>query len=169
MDIQGKLKKVYPPETLTFQDGRTYTQQLVILDCGEYSRAGDFYENDIAFHFGERHIGKVTQQMVGAKVQISFGMKGRTYTYQDKADPTKQREGHSIKLNAYDIQVLEQSPLVQAAAQSVANQPYQAPPAQPAQQYPPQAQPQQYGQPTAQAYQQPAPQAQPQAQNDLPF
>ena len=48
MNITAKVKKIYPPETFAFEDGRTYTQQLIILDCGEYNRStGDYYENDI--------------------------------------------------------------------------------------------------------------------------
>lgn len=35
MNIEAKVKRILPAETLTFQDKRTYTQQLIILDCGE--------------------------------------------------------------------------------------------------------------------------------------
>ena len=86
MDVQGKIKTIYPPETFTFQDGRTYTQQLIILDCGEYSRGGDFYENDLPFYFGEKHLSKLTAVAIGAQVSVSFGIKGRAYTYTDKTD-----------------------------------------------------------------------------------
>lgn len=37
MNIEAKVKRILPAETLTFQDNRTYTQQLIILDCGEYN------------------------------------------------------------------------------------------------------------------------------------
>lgn len=39
MNIEAKVKRILPAETLTFQDGRTYMQQLIILDCGEYNRS----------------------------------------------------------------------------------------------------------------------------------
>lgn len=39
MNIEAKVKRILPAETLTFQDGRTYTQQLIILDCGEHNRS----------------------------------------------------------------------------------------------------------------------------------
>lgn len=39
MNIEAKVKRILPAETLTFQDNRTYTQQLIILDCGEYNRS----------------------------------------------------------------------------------------------------------------------------------
>lgn len=52
MNIEAKVKRILPAETLTFQDNRTYTQQLIILDCGEYNRStGEFYENDIPIYF----------------------------------------------------------------------------------------------------------------------
>ena len=59
MNIEAKVKRILDPETFPLQDGRTYTQQLVILDCGEYSKAGDFYENDIPVYFGERNLDKL--------------------------------------------------------------------------------------------------------------
>lgn len=88
MEVKGKVKTIYPPEKLSFQDGRTYTQQLILLDCGEYSRGGDFYENDLPFYFGEKHLGKLSSVAIGAQVSVSFGIKGRTYTYTDKKRPS---------------------------------------------------------------------------------
>lgn len=133
MNIEAKVKRILPAETLTFQDSRTYTQQLIILDCGEYNRStGEFYENDIPIYFGERHLDKLAGVTEGAKVEVHFGLKGRAYTYTDKTDKT-QREGYSLKARAYDIKVLEQSPLVQAVQQSIPQQPQapmQAPTAQ---------------------------------------
>lgn len=62
MNIEAKVKRILPAETLTFQDNRTYTQQLIILDCGEYNRStGEFYENDIPIYFGERHLEQVSR------------------------------------------------------------------------------------------------------------
>lgn len=172
MDVQGKIKTIYPAETLTFQDGRTYTQQLIILDCGEYSRGGDFYENDLPFYFGEKHLSKLTAVTVGAQVSVSFGIKGRTYTYTDKKDQVTERTGHSARLNAYDIQMVSNAQPSQGVQTA---QPAQHP--QTAQPYAPQA-PMQA--PTAQIPQRPAapvhqyPQTQaPQVQqadtDDLPF
>lgn len=152
MNIEAKVKRILDPETFALQDGRTYTQQLVILDCGEYSKAGDYYENDIPVYFGERHLDKLAGVTEGAKVEVHFGLKGRAYTYTDKADGKTQREGYSLRINAYDIKVLEQSQLVQAVQQSMPQQP-QAPTAQ---QYAPQ--PQQY-----------TPQPQPESEDALPF
>ena len=152
MNIEAKVKRILDPETFPLQDGRTYTQQLVILDCGEYSKAGDFYENDIPVYFGERNLDKLAGVTEGAKVEVHFGLKGRVYTYTDKTDGKTQREGYSLKANAYDIKVLEQSPLVQAVQQSIPMQP-QAPTAQ---QYAPQPQQQ-------------TPQPQPQSEDGLPF
>lgn len=142
MNIEAKVKRILDPETFALQDGRTYTQQLVILDCGEYSKAGDYYENDIPVYFGERNLDKLAGVTEGAKVEVHFGLKGRVYTYTDKTDGKTQREGYSLKANAYDIKVLEQSPLVQAVQQSMPQQP-QAPTAQQyaPQQYAPQPQP----------------------------
>ena len=156
MDVQGKIKKIFAPQTLTFQDGRTYTQQLIILDCGEYSRGGDFYENDLPFYFGEKHLSKLTAVAIGAQVSVSFGIKGRAYTYTDKTDGKTQREGYSLKANAYDIKVLEQSPLVQAVQQSMPQQPQAPMQAPTAQQYAPQPQQQ-------------TPQPQPESEDALPF
>lgn len=127
MNITAKVKKIYPPETFAFEDGRTYTQQLIILDCGEYNRStGEYYENDIPIYFGERNLNLLAAITEGAKVEVHFGLRGRAYTYTDKKDNVTQREGYSLKANAYDIKVLEQSPLVQAVQQSMPQQP-QAP------------------------------------------
>lgn len=166
MDVQGKIKKIFAPQTLTFQDGRTYTQQLVILDCGEYSRGGDFYENDLPFYFGEKHLGKLTAVTVGAEVSVSFGIKGRAYTYTDKKDQVTQRTGYSVRLNAYDIKPIGQAVQAQPAqppqmAQPIAPQaPMQAPTAQ---------MPQQSAAPVHQYPQTQAPQVQQADTDDLPF
>lgn len=157
MDVQGKIKKIFAPQTLTFQDGRTYTQQLIILDCGEYSRGGDFYENDLPFYFGEKHLSKLTAVAIGAQVCVSFGIKGRAYTYTDKTDGKTQREGYSVRLNAYDIKPI---------GQAVQAQPAQHP--QTAQPYAPQA-PQQRAAPAYQYPQTQAPQVQQVDTDDLPF
>lgn len=125
MNITATVKRIYPPETFAFEDSRTYTQQLIILDCGEYNRStGEYYENDIPVYFGERNLDKLAGVTEGAKVEVQFGLKGRLYTYTDKKDNVTQREGYSLKANAYDIKVLEQSQLVQAVQQSM---PQQAP------------------------------------------
>ena len=153
MNIEAKVKRILDPETFPLQDGRTYTQQLVILDCGEYSKAGDFYENDIPVYFGERNLDKLAGVTEGAKVEVHFGLKGRAYTYTDKKDNVTQREGYSLRINAYDIKVLEQSQLVQAVQQSMPQAPMQAPTAQ---QYAPQPQQQ-------------TPQPQPESEDGLPF
>lgn len=127
MNITATVKRIYPPETFAFEDGRTYTQQLIILDCGEYNRStGEYYENDIPIYFGERNLNLLAAITEGAKVEVHFGLRGRAYTYTDKKDNVTQREGYSLKANAYDIKVLEQSPLVQAVQQSMPQQP-QAP------------------------------------------
>lgn len=155
MNITAKVKKIYPPETFAFEDGRAYTQQLIILDCGEYNRStGDYYENDIPVYFGERNLNLLAAITEGAKVEVHFGLRGRAYTYTDKKDNVTQREGYSLKANAYDIKVLEQSPLVQAVQQSMPQQPQAPMQAPTAQQYAPQ----QY-----------APQPQPQGEDKLPF
>lgn len=157
MNIEAKVKRILPAETPTFQDKRTYTQQLIILDCGEYNRStGEFYENDIPIYFGERHLDKLAGVTEGAKVEVHFGLKGRAYTYTDKKDNVTQREGYSLRINAYDIKVLEQSQLVQAVQQSMPQQPQAPMQASTAQQYAPQ--PQQY-----------TPQPQPQSEDALPF
>ena len=153
MNIEAKVKRILDPETFPLQDGRTYTQQLVILDCGEYSKAGDYYENDIPVYFGERNLDKLAGITEGAKVEVHFGLKGRAYTYTDKKDNVTQREGYSLRINAYDIKVLEQSQLVQAVQQSMPQAPMQAPTAQ---QYAPQPQQQ-------------TPQPQPESEDALPF
>lgn len=166
MDVQGKIKTIYPAEPLTFQDGRTYTQQLIILDCGEYSRGGDFYENDLPFYFGEKHLGKLSSVAIGAQVSVSFGIKGREYTYTDKKDQVTQRTGHSVRLNAYDIKPIGQAVQAQPAqppqmAQPIAPQaPMQAPTAQ---------MPQQSAAPVHQYPQTQAPQVQQADTDDLPF
>lgn len=140
MNITAKVKKIYPPETFAFEDGRTYTQQLIILDCGEYNRStGDYYENDIPVYFGERNLNLLAAITEGAKVEVHFGLRGRAYTYTDKKDNVTQREGYSLKANAYDIKVLEQSQLVQAVQQSMPQQP-QAPMQAPTAALPPQQQ-----------------------------
>lgn len=156
MNIEAKVKRILDPETFPLQDGRTYTQQLVILDCGEYSKAGDFYENDIPIYFGERHLDKLADITEGAKVEVHFGLKGRAYTYTDKKDNVTQREGYSLRINAYDIKVLEQSQLVQAVQQSMPQQPQAPMQAPTAQQYAPQPQQQ-------------TPQPQPESEDGLPF
>lgn len=156
MNIEAKVKRILDPETFPLQDGRTYTQQLVILDCGEYSKAGDFYENDIPVYFGERNLDKLAGVTEGAKVEVHFGLKGRVYTYTDKTDGKTQREGYSLKANAYDIKVLEQSPLVQAVQQSIPQQPQAPMQAPTAQQCAPQPQQQ-------------TPQPQPESEDALPF
>ena len=169
MNIEAKVKRILPAETRTFQDGRTYTQQLIILDCGEYNRStGEFYENDIPIYFGERHLDKLAGITEGAKVEVQFGLKGRAYTYTDRTDGKTQREGYSLRINAYDIKVLEQSQLVQAVQQSMPQQP-QAPMQAPTAALPPQQQAM-LANATARPAQQPAPQPQPQYNNDhLPF
>ena len=156
MNIEAKVKRILDPETFALQDGRTYTQQLVILDCGEYSKAGDFYENDIPVYFGERNLDKLAGVTEGAKVEVHFGLKGRVYTYTDKTDGKTQREGYSLRANAYDIKVLEQSTLVQAVQQSMPQQPQAPTQAPTAQQYAPQPQQQ-------------TPQPQPESEDALPF
>lgn len=156
MNIEAKVKRILDPETFALQDGRTYTQQLVILDCGEYSKAGDYYENDIPVYFGERNLDKLAGVTEGAKVEVHFGLKGRVYTYTDKTDGKTQREGYSLKANAYDIKVLEQSQLVQAVQQSMPQQPQAPMQAPTAQQCAPQPQQQ-------------TPQPQPQSEDGLPF
>ena len=157
MNIEAKVKRILPAETLTFQDNRTYTQQLIILDCGEYNRStGEFYENDIPIYFGERNLDKLAGITEGAKVEVHFGLKGRAYTYTDKKDNVTQREGYSLRINAYDIKVLEQSQLVQAVQQSMPQQPQAPMQAPTAQQYAPQPQQQ-------------TPQPQPQSEDGLPF
>ena len=89
MNSTAKVKKIYPPETFAFEDGRTYTQQLIILDCGEYNRStGDYYENDIPVYFGERNLDKLAGVTEGAKVEVQFGLKGRAYTYTTCASST---------------------------------------------------------------------------------
>lgn len=165
MNITAKVKRIYPPETFAFEDGRTYTQQLIILDCGEYNRStGEYYENDIPVYFGERNLDKLAGVTEGAKVEVQFGLKGRLYTYTDKKDNVTQREGYSLKANAYDIKVLEQSQLVQAVQQSM---PQQAPMQAPTSALHPQQQAM-LANATARPAQQPAPQ--PQYNNDhLPF
>ena len=154
MNIEAKVKRILDPETFPLQDGRTYTQQLIILDCGEYNRStGEFYENDIPIYFGERNLDKLAGVTEGAKVEVHFGLRGRAYTYTDKKDNVTQREGYSLKANAYDIKVLEQSQLVQAVQQSMPQAPMQAPTAQ---QCAPQPQQQ-------------TPQPQPESEDALPF
>jgi hypothetical protein len=166
MNITAKVKKIYPPETFAFEDGRTYTQQLIILDCGEYNRStGDYYENDIPVYFGERNLNLLAAITEGAKVEVHFGLRGRAYTYTDKKDNVTQREGYSLKANAYDIKVIEQSQLVQAVQQSMPQQP-QAPMQAPTAALPPQQQAM-LANATARPAQQQAPQ--PQYNNDLPF
>lgn len=166
MDVQGKIKKIFAPQTLTFQDGRTYTQQLIILDCGEYSRGGDFYENDLPFYFGEKHLSKLTAVAVGAQVCVSFGIKGRAYTYTDKTDGKTQREGYSVRLNAYDIKPTGQAVQAQPAQHAQTAQPYapQAPMQAPTAQAP-----QQRAAPVHQYPQTQAPQVQQVDTDDLPF
>ena len=165
MNITAKVKKIYPPETFSFEDGRTYTQQLIILDCGEYNRStGDYYENDIPVYFGERNLNLLAAITEGAKVEVHFRLRGRAYTYTDKKDNVTQREGYSLKANAYDIKVLEQSQLVQAVQQSMPQQP-QAPMQAPTAALPPQQQAM-LANATARPAQQPAPQ--PQYNNDHP-
>ena len=165
MNITAKVKKIYPPETFAFEDGRTYTQQLIILDCGEYNRStGDYYENDIPVYFGERNLNLLAAITEGAKVEVHFGLRGRAYTYTDKKDNVTQREGYSLKANAYDIKVLEQSPLVQAVQQSMPQQP-QTPMQAPTAALPPQQQAM-LANATARPAQQQAPQ--PQYNNDHP-
>ena len=165
MNITAKVKRIYPPETFAFEDGRTYTQQLIILDCGEYNRStGDYYENDIPVYFGERNLNLLAAITEGAKVEVHFGLRGRAYTYTDKKDNVTQREGYSLKANAYDIKVLEQSPLVQAVQQSMPQQP-QAPMQAPTAALPPQQQAM-LANATARPAQQPAPQ--PQYNNNHP-
>lgn len=165
MNITAKVKKIYPPETFAFEDGRTYTQQLIILDCGEYNRStGDYYENDIPVYFGERNLNLLAAITEGAKVEVHFGLRGRAYTYTDKKDNVTQREGYSLKANAYDIKVLEQSPLVQAVQQSMPQQP-QAPMQAPTAALPPQQQAM-LANATARPAQQQAPQ--PEYNNDHP-
>jgi len=156
MEVKGKVKTIFPVETLSFKDGRTYTQQLIILDCGEYSRGGDFYENDLPFYFGEKHLGKLSSVAIGAQVSVSFGIKGRTYTYTDKKDQVTERTGYSVRLNAYDIQVVDS---VQPA-QGVQTAPMQAPTAQ---------MPQRPAAPVHQYPQMQAPQARQMDGGDLPF
>ena len=157
MNIEAKVKRILPAETLTFQDNRTYTQQLIILDCGEYNRStGEFYENDIPIYFGERHLDKLAGITEGAKVEVQFGLKGRAYTYTDRTDGKTQREGYSLRINAYDIKLLEQSQLVQAVQQSMPQQPQAPMQAPTAQQCAPQPQQQ-------------TPQPQPQSEDALPF
>ena len=129
---------------------------MVILDCGEYSKAGDYYENDIPVYFGERNLDKLAGVTEGAKVEVQFGLKGRAYTYTDKTDGKTQREGYSLRINAYDIKVLEQSQLVQAVQQSMPQQPQAPMQAPTAQQYAPQPQQQ-------------TPQPQPESEDALPF
>ncbi len=167
MNITAKVKKIYPPETFAFEDGRTYTQQLIILDCGEYNRStGEYYENDIPVYFGERNLDKLAGVTEGAKVEVQFGLKGRLYTYTDKKDNVTQREGYSLKANAYDIKVLEQSQLVQAVQQSM---PQQAPMQAPTSALHPQQQAM-LANATARPAQQPSPQPQYKYNNDhLPF
>lgn len=167
MNITATVKRIYPPETFSFEDGRTYTQQLIILDCGEYNRStGDYYENDIPVYFGERNLNLLAAITEGAKVEVHFGLRGRVYTYTDKKDNVTQREGYSLKANAYDIKVLEQSQLVQAVQQSMPQQP-QAPMQAPTAALPPQQQAM-LANATARSAQQQAPQ--PQYNNDhLPF
>lgn len=162
MNITAKVKRIYPPETFAFEDGRTYTQQLIILDCGEYNRStGEYYENDIPIYFGERNLNLLAAITEGAKVEVQFGLKGRAYTYTDKKDNVTQREGYSLKANAYDIKVLEQSQLVQAVQQSMLQQaPMQAPTAQQCVPQPQQCAPQP---------QQQTPQPQPESEDALPF
>ncbi|MBF0963880.1 MAG: DUF3127 domain-containing protein [Alloprevotella sp.] len=161
MNITAKVKKIYPPETFAFEDGRTYTQQLIILDCGEYNRStGEYYENDIPIYFGERNLNLLAAITEGAKVEVHFGLRGRAYTYTDKKDNVTQREGYSLKANAYDIKVLEQSQLVQAVQQSMPQAPMQAPTAQQCVPQPQQCAPQP---------QQQTPQPQPESEDALPF
>lgn len=166
MDVQGKIKTIYPPEKLTFQDGRTYTQQLIILDCGEYSRGGDFYENDLPFYFGEKHLGKLSSVTIGAQVSVSFGIKGRTYTYTDKKDQVTERTGHSARLNAYDIKPIGQAVQAQPTQHPQTAQPY-AP--QASMQAPTAQAPQQRAAPVHQYPQTQAPQVQQVDTDDLPF
>ena len=55
MEVKGKVKTIFPPEKLSFQDGRTYTQQLILLDCGEYSRGDDWCRGvGVVWHQGTR-------------------------------------------------------------------------------------------------------------------
>lgn len=165
MEVKGKVKTIFPAETLSFKDGRTYTQQLIILDCGEYSRGGDFYENDLPFYLGEKHLSKLTAVAIGAEVSVSFGIKGRTYTYTDKKDQVTERTGHSVRLNAYDIQLVGSTQPVQGVQT--------APGFQPAQQAPMQAptaqMPQRPAAPVHQYPQMQAPQARQMDTDDLPF
>ena len=162
MEVKGKVKTIFPPEKLSFQDGRTYTQQLILLDCGEYSRGGDFYENDLPFYFGEKHLGKLTAVTVGAEVSVSFGIKGRAYTYTDKKDQATQRTGYSVRLNAYDIQVVGSVQPAQGVQTAPGFQPapMQAPTAQ---------MPQRPAAPVPQYPQMQAPQMQQAETDDLPF
>lgn len=162
MEVKGKVKTIFPPEKLSFQDGRTYTQQLILLDCGEYSRGGDFYENDLPFYFGEKHLSKLSAVTIGAEVSVSFGIKGRAYTYTDKKDQVTQRTGYSVRLNAYDIQVVSNAQPVQTAPgfQPAQQAPMQAPTAQ---------MPQRPAAPVPQYPQMQAPQVQQAETDDLPF
>ena len=154
MNIEAKVKRILPAETLTFQDNRTYTQQLIILDCGEYNRStGGVLRKRHPNLFRRTQPRQVSRRHRGAKVEVHFGLKGRAYTYTDKKDNVTQREGYSLRINAYDIKVLEQSQLVQAVQQSMPQAPMQAPTAQ---QYAPQPQQQ-------------TPQPQPQSEDGLPF
>ena len=101
-----------------------------------------------------------------AQVSVSFGIKGRAYTYTDKTDGKTQRNGYSVRLNAYDIKPIGQAVQAQPAQHPQMAQPYapQAPMQAPTAQAPQQR--------AAPAYQYPqtqAPQVQQVDTDDLPF
>lgn len=107
-----------------------------------------------------QHLNTVV--MIGAEVSVSFGIKGRAYTYTDKKDQVTERTGYSVRLNAYDIQVVGSVQPAQGVQTAPGFQPapMQAPTAQMPQR------------PAAPAYQYPqtqAPQVQQVETDDLPF
>lgn len=126
--IQGYILSISNIESMTAQNGNTFSKQSVFLDNGHYDQdTGEKYENKLVLDFINFKEGDIkTKFNVGDKVIIKFRVRGRQWT-----NKTTGKTEYGIGLSCYSIEAVPNAQPRQIAP-AAAPQPQPAQAAQPA-------------------------------------
>lgn len=132
MEIQGRIKQIFAPETVG-QNG--FQKRDLVITTEEQ------YPNDILIQFTQQRCDLLNNLKVGQNVRVHFNLRGREWTNQQgEVKYFNTIEGWKIEL-IQTTNVAQQQQQYQQPPQGYQQQPQYAPPQQ-AQAYPPQGQPQ---------------------------
>lgn len=80
--VHGRVKAIYPMETLTSAAGNQFTKQCILLDAAEKNmQTGEVYPNDLKLEFCNFKGGDLAERLaVGNEISVAFSLKGFSYT-----------------------------------------------------------------------------------------